>query len=101
MRRQVNETLEITKSFAKSIGKDFVIVEKDVPGFLVNRINLRVFIEAARLVELEGFDIEEVDATAKYRLGMPMGILEVMDFSGIDVVYYASKAMKARGFIFC
>jgi len=95
-----NETLEITKSFAKSIGKDFVIVEKDVPGFLVNRINLRVFIEAARLVELEGFDIEEVDATAKYRLGMPMGIFEVMDFSGIDVVYYASKAMKARGFIF-
>ena len=74
--------------------------EKDVPGFLVNRINLRVFIEAARLVELEGFDIEEVDATAKYRLGMPMGIFEVMDFSGIDVVYYASKAMKARGFIF-
>ena len=94
-----DETLEVTKSFAKSIGKDFVVVKKDVPGFLVNRINLRVFIEATRLVE-DGFDIEEVDATAKYRLGMPMGIFEVIDFSGIDVVYYASKVMKARGFNF-
>jgi|Deesub1362A_J573_1020465.scaffolds.fasta_scaffold00135_85 enoyl-CoA hydratase/3-hydroxyacyl-CoA dehydrogenase len=95
-----NETIEITKKIAKSIRKDYVIVEKDVPGFLVNRINLRVFMEAIRMIERGEAEAEEIDATARYRLGMPMGILEVVDFSGLDVVYYAGMAMKERGYNF-
>lgn len=94
-----DETVKVTKNFAKSIGMDYVEVKKDVPGFLVNRINLRVWIEGARLAE-EGLDIEAIDACARYRLGMPMGLFEVMDFSGIDVIYYAGKAMKEMGFEF-
>jgi len=94
------ETLEKTKELAESLRKDFVVVNKDVPGFLVNRINLRVFMEAIRMVEWGEAEVEEVDAAAKYRLGMPMGVLEVVDFSGVDVVYYASQAMKERGFNF-
>lgn len=91
-----DETLQKTIEFAKSIGMEYVTVEKDVPGFLVNRINLRVFTEAIRLVE-EGYKPEEVDAMSKYRLGLPMGILEVVDFSGVDVVYYVMNEVVKRG----
>jgi len=91
-----NETLIKTIEFARSIEMDYVVVEKDVPGFLVNRINLRVFTEALRLVE-EGYKPEEVDAAARYRLGLPMGVLEVVDFSGVDVVYYVMNEVVKRG----
>ncbi|AGK60174.1 3-hydroxyacyl-CoA dehydrogenase /Enoyl-CoA hydratase [Archaeoglobus sulfaticallidus PM70-1] len=94
--RTSDETVEKTKEFAKTIGMDYVLVEKDVPGFLVNRINLRVFTEAIRMVE-EGFKPEEIDSAVKYRLGLPMGILEVVDFSGVDIVFYVTHEMMKRG----
>ncbi|MCE4615829.1 MAG: enoyl-CoA hydratase-related protein, partial [Aeropyrum sp.] len=38
------------------------------------------------------------DATAKYLLGLPMGVFELADYSGIDVFYYVFEAMASRGF---
>ncbi|MEM0301979.1 MAG: 3-hydroxyacyl-CoA dehydrogenase/enoyl-CoA hydratase family protein [Archaeoglobaceae archaeon] len=94
--RTNDETLKKAVEFAKSIGMDYIIVEKDVPGFVVNRINVRVFNEAVRLLE-EGYKPEEIDAVVKYRIGMPMGLLEVVDFSGVDVLYNVIKELRNRG----
>ncbi|MCQ4152680.1 MAG: 3-hydroxyacyl-CoA dehydrogenase/enoyl-CoA hydratase family protein [Archaeoglobi archaeon] len=91
-----DETLKKTVEFAKSIGMDHIIVEKEVPGFVVNRINVRVFNEAVRLIE-SGYRPEEIDAVVKYRIGMPMGLLEVVDFSGVDVLYNVIKELGRRG----
>ncbi|QXJ29392.1 3-hydroxyacyl-CoA dehydrogenase / Enoyl CoA hydratase [Saccharolobus shibatae B12] len=90
------ETLEITVQFAKSIGKDYVIVKKDVPGFLINRINGRTFPEAILLYD-EGHQKEDIDAMARFRLGMPMGFLELLDFTGIDISYNAALEAVKRG----
>ena len=89
----VNETIE----FAESIGMDYVLVKKDVPGFLINRINIRVFVEAIRMVE-DGFRPEQIDAAIRYRVGLPMGIFEVVDFSGVDTVYNVLQEVRKRGF---
>ena len=91
------ETVKRTVDLAKSIGMDYVLVEKDVPGFLINRINIRVFVEAIRLLE-EGYVPEEIDAAIRYRAGLPMGIFEVADFSGIDTIYNVLNEVKKRGF---
>ncbi|WP_456370622.1 3-hydroxyacyl-CoA dehydrogenase/enoyl-CoA hydratase family protein [Geoglobus sp.] len=91
-----DEVVEFAKEFVKSLGMDY-ITARDVPGFVVNRINLRVFGQAIKLLEM-GHSAEEVDACAKYRIGMPMGLFEVMDFSGIDVLYNVIREMSARGF---
>ncbi len=91
-----DETVNATKEFAKSIGMDYVMVEKDVPGFLINRINIRVFVEAIRL--LEHFKPEEIDSAIRYRAGLPMGIFEVVDFTGVDTVYNVLKEVNKRGF---
>jgi len=90
------ETLNFAIEFVKSIGKDYVVVRKDVPGFLINRINGRTFPEAV-LLYAEGLRKEDVDAMARFRLGMPMGFLELMDFTGIDVSYNAALETVKRG----
>ncbi|MEM0173722.1 MAG: 3-hydroxyacyl-CoA dehydrogenase/enoyl-CoA hydratase family protein [Sulfolobaceae archaeon] len=90
------ETLKVAIEFVKSLGKDYVVVRKDVPGFLVNRINGRTFPEAV-LLYAEGFKKEDIDAMARFRLGMPMGFLELMDFTGIDVAYNVALEAVKRG----
>jgi 3-hydroxyacyl-CoA dehydrogenase len=90
------KTLETTVEFTKSLGKDYVIVRKDVPGFLVNRINSRTFPEAIIMYD-EGYRKEDIDAMARFRLGMPMGFLELLDFTGIDVSYNAALEAIKRG----
>ncbi|NOY11751.1 MAG: 3-hydroxyacyl-CoA dehydrogenase/enoyl-CoA hydratase family protein [Archaeoglobi archaeon] len=89
-------TVELAKKFVKSLGMDY-ITARDVPGFVVNRINLRVFGQAIKLLEA-GYSVEGIDACAKYRIGMPMGLFEVIDFSGVDVLYNVIREMSARGF---
>lgn len=93
--RTSEETLKKTIEFARSIGMDYIVVEKDVPGFVVNRINVRVLSEALRL--LEHHKPEEIDAAVKYRVGMPMGVFEVADFSGIDVLCNVMNELGKRG----
>ncbi|MEM4597303.1 MAG: 3-hydroxyacyl-CoA dehydrogenase family protein, partial [Thermoplasmata archaeon] len=37
------ETFEKAIKFAKSLGMETILVERDIPGFVVNRINLKIF----------------------------------------------------------
>ncbi len=89
--------LNETKNLVKRLRKDFVVVMKDVEGFLINRINDRVITEALAMHE-EGATIESLDSMARFRLNFPMGIFELLDFVGIDVVFNANSELKKRGF---
>ncbi len=93
-----DETVQAVVELARRMGKEVVVVRKDVPGFIVNRILGRLMETACILVERGGYSIEEVDATARYTLGFPMGVFELADYSGIDVFYLVFKAMGERGF---
>ncbi|HLI46201.1 MAG TPA: 3-hydroxyacyl-CoA dehydrogenase/enoyl-CoA hydratase family protein [Geobacterales bacterium] len=89
-------TIERLIEFAKSLAMDYVVLQKDIPGFVVNRLAIRGFLEAMKLVE-KGFTYEEIDTFAKKRLGYPMGIFELADFVGIDILYSVLKEMAAAG----
>ena len=84
----------------KGIKKEPIPVRKDVIGFVVNRILFRVFTSACRLVSGGKYTIGEVDSTAKYTLGFPMGIFELLDYTGIDTNFFISREVKKRGFDF-
>lgn len=86
-----DETLATAIEFARRIGK-VVIVVKDVPGFLINRILLPYLNESGFLIE-EGIRIKCIDGIAK-RFGMPMGPLELIDEIGIDVGYKVAKILE-------
>ncbi|MCE4607440.1 MAG: 3-hydroxyacyl-CoA dehydrogenase/enoyl-CoA hydratase family protein [Caldisphaeraceae archaeon] len=90
------ETLNEVLKYLKIIKKDYVILKKDVPGFLVNRINAKTFIESIIMLEEENRK-EDIDAMARFRLGLPMGFFELLDYIGIDVVYNALNEMIKRG----
>jgi 3-hydroxybutyryl-CoA dehydrogenase len=87
-----DETIADGKSFGESIGKT-VVLTKDLPGFISNRLFSSFLLNAVRLVQ-EGIATPE-DIDTVFRLGSnhPMGPLETLDFVGIDTVYYGAKAM--------
>ncbi|MBW2618105.1 MAG: 3-hydroxyacyl-CoA dehydrogenase family protein [Deltaproteobacteria bacterium] len=81
-------TVAATTEVAKKMGKLTVEVKKDVPGFLVNRILMPLFIEAAWLYETGVASIEDIDTAVKAGLNHPMGPFELMDFTGIDIGHH-------------
>ncbi len=84
------ETMQILVEFVKSLGKTPVRVEKDVPGFIVNRVQAPAGALLMSIIERGIATPEEVDATVK-KLGLPMGPFELMDYTGVDVFYNAMK----------
>jgi len=79
------ETFQQGLEFVKKIGKEAVRVERDVPGFLLNRINLISYVEAIRLVEEGIGTIEEIDKGMRLGFGRRMGPFETGDLVGLDV----------------
>ncbi len=79
------ETLRVSLDFAKSIGKEAVVV-KDSPGFVTNRIIPLVMNEAAKLAEESLASLEDIDKIVRLSFNWPMGPFELLDMVGVDVV---------------
>ncbi len=93
-----DETVRRTVEYAKRLGKEVVIVNKDVPGFIVNRIFMRLANTACWLVEKGVYDVKSIDSALRYRAGLPMGIFVLMDYTGLDVICSILNSMTKRGF---
>lgn len=91
-----NESLSLAVALAKRFGKEVVVCAKDVPGFIVNRILGPLLNEAAWVVSRKQATIEQVDSMALYKVGLPMGLFELADYSGIDTIYMAGEAVRSR-----
>lgn len=79
---------------ALKIEKKPVIVNKDVSGFVANRLQFAVLREALELVRKGVVSSEGIDAVMKYGLGFRyacLGPLEVVDLGGIDTFYHISE----------
>jgi len=85
-------TINAGKRFGESIGKT-VVVTKDLPGFISNRIFSSFLLNAVRLVQDGIATPEDIDTVFKLGVGHAMGPLETLDFVGIDTVYRGAKAM--------
>jgi 3-hydroxybutyryl-CoA dehydrogenase len=81
-----DETMERTKIFATSLGKEAIVVNRDTAGFIVNRINGMAILEALRLLEKGIASAEDIDKAMRLGLGHPIGPFEFMDMVGIDIV---------------
>jgi 3-hydroxyacyl-CoA dehydrogenase len=90
------ETFRKAVEFVKSLGKTPILVHKDVPEFVVNRILGAVQNVACHLVHRGEYTHVEIDSAVKYKAGLPMGLFELRDFTGIDVGYMVAKALAER-----
>ncbi len=88
--------VEITMSYIKSVKKEPVLCRKDVPGFIVNRLFIPLVHEACYVMDRQKCTMTEIDSSVKFNLGFPMGIFELADFTGMDVIHKATTEMKSR-----
>ncbi len=88
------EAIGIAEKVAIAMGRAVVHV-KDVPGFVANRIFCNMSNEADwALAQGEAKSAFEVDSAIKYKLGMPMGMLELQDTLGggsIDTQFHVME----------
>jgi 3-hydroxybutyryl-CoA dehydrogenase len=86
------DTFETTKAIAQKMGKT-VIVSKDVPGFIVNRMLIPMLGEACFALQ-EGLGTpEDIDTGAKLGLNHPMGPLELADLIGLDTMLFIAEVL--------
>jgi 3-hydroxybutyryl-CoA dehydrogenase len=85
------ETLAAARGFAESLGKSCVVVTRDVAGFITTRLIVALAVEAAKLVESGVATAEDVDIACRLGFGHPMGPLQTMDLTGIDVLVNAAR----------
>lgn len=83
-----DEVFDVTYELLKKINKKPVKVNKDVPGFLANRLQHALWREAISIVENGIADAATVDEAVKYGFGLRLPILGPMenaDMVGTDL----------------
>jgi enoyl-CoA hydratase / 3-hydroxyacyl-CoA dehydrogenase len=91
-----DDTVRLSLEFINKIGKDPVLCKRDVVGFIVNRIFIPLVHEAAYCLERDKTTMIRIDSAVKFKMGFPMGIFELADYTGLDVIHKASKEMYSR-----
>jgi len=84
--------MDLTVDLSRKLTKTPIRVEKDVFGFIVNRVLVGPFMfEAAWQVSRGLATVEEIDSRMKFYEGFPMGPFELQDLTGIDIGYHLTK----------
>jgi enoyl-CoA hydratase / 3-hydroxyacyl-CoA dehydrogenase len=91
-----SETVNLSLDLIRNIGKEPVLCKKDVVGFIVNRIFIPLIHEAAYCLDRDKAEMTQIDSAVKFKMAFPMGIFELADYTGLDVVFKASKEMISR-----
>ncbi|QGX93832.1 3-hydroxyacyl-CoA dehydrogenase family protein [Haloplanus rallus] len=84
-----DETVDRVKGFLDAVDRKPVMVERDVPGFVWNRIQMAIFRESLHLVEEGVTSFEDIDRAIRdgYALRTAaIGPFETIDIAGLDLV---------------
>lgn len=90
------QVTELAINLVNEVKKTPILCKKDVPGFIVNRIFIPLVHEAAYCLDRSNASMVEVDSASKYKMGLPMGIFELADYTGMDVIHKATSEMYSR-----
>ena len=90
-------TVEAAMEFVRSIDRTPVLLQKEIWGFIVNRILFAASEEALRLLEGGYASAEDIDTAVQKGLNWPMGPFHLLDFSGLDIFYGAMKDRHRQG----
>jgi 3-hydroxybutyryl-CoA dehydrogenase len=92
-----DQTVEMAMEFVRSIGRTPVLLQKEIWGFIVNRILFAASEEAMHLLEGGYASAEDIDVAVQKGLNWPMGPFHLLDFSGLDIFYGAMKDRHRQG----
>jgi 3-hydroxybutyryl-CoA dehydrogenase len=88
-----DETVEAIRQISSKLGKESVVVKKDTPGFIVNRILIPAMNEAVFLVAEGVAEPRDIDKAIELGLNWPMGPLKLLDYVGIDTTLFITDVM--------
>jgi 3-hydroxyacyl-CoA dehydrogenase len=84
-----SETVETLKELLQNVNKRPVLVNKDVPGYVHNRLQAAVFRELMYLLDNDVMDVTDLETTVRYGLGLRLPIMkvfEMVDMMGLDTI---------------
>ncbi|MGS0687790.1 3-hydroxyacyl-CoA dehydrogenase family protein [Nakamurella sp. GG22] len=84
-------TVETSRRLVEALGKVPVVLNREIPGFIANRILNAVREEAIFLLENGVASVQDIDTACRTALGYPMGPFELMDLTGIDIGYLTKQ----------
>lgn len=85
-----DETAATVMEVCQKMGKIPVMLQKEIYGFLVNRIVQAIKNEAMYICDMGVATPEDIDTAVVYALGHPMGPFRLLDLTGVDLTYYVS-----------
>jgi 3-hydroxybutyryl-CoA dehydrogenase len=88
-----DETAQAVLDTAHKMEKETVLVKKDTPGFIVNRILIPALNEAVALYWEGVADRDDIDKAVKLGLNWPMGPLTLLDYVGIDTTLAITEVL--------
>lgn len=88
-----DRTVQRALAMAREMGRTPVLINKEIDGFIVNRILHAATQEAYRLLDTGVASFEDIDTAVEKGLNWPMGPFRLGDFSGLDVTYNARLHM--------
>jgi 3-hydroxybutyryl-CoA dehydrogenase len=88
-----DETVQTILEVAHKMEKETVLVKKDSPGFIVNRILIPALNEAVALYWEGVADRDDIDKAIKLGLNWPMGPMMLLDYIGLDTTLAISDVL--------
>lgn len=88
------QTLDAARRFSDRILGKGIVVAKDVPGFVANRLGVFGMVLAIRQMEKHGLTIDDVDTlTGLLTARSKSATFRTADLSGIDVIGHVTKGL--------
>ncbi|MGH9432242.1 MAG: 3-hydroxyacyl-CoA dehydrogenase/enoyl-CoA hydratase family protein [Terriglobia bacterium] len=86
------ELTQAISQFADMVLGKGVVIAKDRPNFIANRIGTFVTLDVLKIMQDEGFTIEEIDALTGPAMGLPKSAtFRTLDLVGLDVMTHVVK----------
>jgi len=90
------ELIAAISRFADFVLGKGVVIAKDRPNFIANRIGTFVTLSVLQIMQEEGFTIEEIDALTGPALGLPKSAtFRTLDLVGLDVLVHVVKNLQS------
>lgn len=94
-----DQTVQALEALCQRIGKESVVVLKDAPGFIGNRLQFAVVREALHILEEGIATAEDIDKAMRFGPGFRyphIGPLQAADLGGLDVFYFIQSYLNAE-----
>jgi 3-hydroxyacyl-CoA dehydrogenase len=94
--RTAPEVVAAIRAFGERLLGKGIVIARDVPGFIANRLGIHGFLRAIRYMQEFDLTIDEIDALTGPFLGRPKSAtFRTGDISGIDVLGHVASGLSA------